>query len=83
MPLLDLICGRKYRNNYIRSYKDLVEDYDENNPRNKDKCLNIMLQTNYKTLVDQRLIPKNNAAPDPMSWHACAPIMGWMPWLIF
>ena len=58
MTLLDVICGKKYRNNYVRSYKDLVEGYDEQDPKNDGKCLNIMLQTNYKSLVDQRLVPK-------------------------
>ena len=43
----------------IRSYKDLVEGYDEQDPKNDGKCLNIMLQTNYKSLGDQRLVPKN------------------------
>ena len=56
MKLLDVICGKKYRSNYIRSYKDLVEGYDEK--EHDGKCLNIMLQTNYKPLVDQRLIPR-------------------------
>jgi hypothetical protein len=56
MKLLDVICGKKYRSNYIRSYKDLVEGYDEK--EHDGKCLNIMLQTNYKSLVDQRLIPR-------------------------
>ena len=54
MNLLDVICGKKYRNNYIRSYKDLVENYEEK----EGKCLNILLQTNYKTLVDRRMVPK-------------------------
>ena len=36
--------------------KDLVEGYDEK--ENYGKCLNIMLQTNYKSLVDQRLVPR-------------------------
>ena len=54
MNLLDVICGKKYRNNYIRSYKDLVENYKEK----EGKCLNILLQTNYKTLVDRRMVPK-------------------------
>ena len=54
MELLDVICGKKYKNNYIRSYKDLVEGYDEQDPKHNGKCLNIMLQTNYKPLVDQR-----------------------------
>ena len=54
MNLLDVICGKKYRNNYIRSYKDLVENYQEK----EGKCLNILLQTNYKTLVDRRMVAK-------------------------
>ena len=33
MKLLDVICGKKYRSNYIRSYKDLVEGYDEKETR--------------------------------------------------
>jgi hypothetical protein len=59
MPSLDVICGKKYKNNYIRSYKDLVEGYGEQDPKHDGKCLNIMLQTNYKPLVDQRKAPKN------------------------
>ena len=59
MELLDVICGKKYKNNYIRSYKDLVEGYDEQDPKHNGKCLNIMLQTNYKPLVDQRKVPHN------------------------
>ena len=54
MNLLEVICGKKYRNNYIRSYKDLVENYEEK----EGKCLNIMLNTNYKTLVDRRMVSK-------------------------
>ena len=54
MNLLDVICGKKYRNNYIRSYKDLVENYEEK----EGECLNMMLQTNYKTLVDMRMVSK-------------------------
>ena len=45
---------KRYRSNYIRSYKDPVEGYDE--MEHDGKCLNIMLQTNYKSLVDQRLV---------------------------
>ena len=56
MKLLDVICGKKCKSNYIRSYKDLVEGYDEK--EHDGKCLNIMLQTNYKSLVDQRLVPR-------------------------
>jgi hypothetical protein len=37
MDLLDVICGKKYKNNYIRSYKDLVEGYDEQDPKHDGK----------------------------------------------
>ena len=59
MTLLDVFCGKKYKNNYIRAYKDLVEGYDEKDPKHDGKCLNILLQTNYKSLVDQRKVPQN------------------------
>jgi len=59
MELFDVICGKKYKNNYIRAYKDLVEGYDEKDPKHDGKCLNILLQTNYKSLVDQRKVPQN------------------------
>ena len=56
MELLDVICGKKYRSNYIKSNIELIEGFDEKISENR--CAEIMLRVGYKSLVDKGLIPK-------------------------
>jgi hypothetical protein len=56
MELLDVICGKKYRSNYIKSNVELIEGFDEK--VNEDRCAEIMLRIGYKSLVSEGLIPK-------------------------
>ena len=56
MELLDVICGKKYRSNYIKSSVELIEGFDEK--VNENRCAEIMLRVGYKSLVNKGLIPK-------------------------
>ena len=40
MQLLDIICGKLYKSNYIQAYKDMIHGFDEKDPKNQGRCRN-------------------------------------------